>query len=77
VQYLIILPKARQIKRCMNAQDSCMSFEAIRKEASGDAAAGEEKPRLIVNPDFVENKDQSDGSTQWDPEVEEKVWNSL
>ena len=40
----------------MNSQDECLAFEAIRKEANGEAANAEDKPRIIVNPDFVENK---------------------
>ena len=99
---LMTIPEARQVKRCMNKQESCLTYEVIRKEAGG---TGEnEKPRIIVNPDFVEqmvsvnssdakissislffirafsftfSQDKSDGSTQWDPEVEEQVWNNI
>ena len=49
---LMTIPEARQVKRCMNKQESCLTYEVIRKEAGG---TGEnEKPRIIVNPDFVE-----------------------
>ncbi len=41
-----------QVKRCMNKQEACLAYEAIRKEAGGDGE--NDKPRLIVNPDFVE-----------------------
>ncbi len=49
---LMTIPEARQVKRCMNKQEACLSYEAIRKEAGGDGE--NDKPRLIVNPDFVE-----------------------
>ena len=53
---LMTIPEARQVKRCMAKQDDCLAFEAIRKEAGGEAAVAGDKPRIIVNPDFVENK---------------------
>lgn len=33
--------------------------------------------RLIVNPDFVENQDESDGRTQFNPEDQEKFDNEI
>jgi hypothetical protein len=59
----------------MNAQDSCLAYEAIRAEAN---SSGEnEKPRLIVNPDFVENQDDSDGAIQFSPEVQAQFDNEI
>ena len=70
--------QARQVKRCMNAQDDCLSYEALRKEVTSvDGAETKDKPRLIVNPEFVQTMDESDGATQWDKDVEEKVWNEI
>ena len=58
----------------MNAQDSCLAFEAIRAEAG---ATENDKPRLIVNPDFVENIDDSDGKTQFNEEDQAKFDNEI
>ena len=63
------------MKRCMNAQDMCLSYEAIRKEAGGNGE--NENPRLIVNPEYVESMDKSDGATQWDPETEQRILNEI
>lgn len=59
----------------MHRRDKCLSFEAIRKESS--AGDDQERPRFIVNPDFVENLDTSDGATQFDPEEQEKFDNQV
>lgn len=59
----------------MNAQDTCLAYEAIRAEA--DNSGENEKPRLIVNPDFVENLDESDGATQFSPEVQAQFDNEI
>ena len=62
----------------MNAQDSCLSYEALRKEANNGGIGSEnDSPRLIVNPDFVEQLDESDGSTQWNKEDEERIMNEI
>jgi hypothetical protein len=62
------------VKRCMNLQDECNGYEAIRKEAETE---DQNRPRLLVNPDFVENLDTSDGSIQFDPDVQEAYENAL
>lgn len=63
----------------MNAQDACISYETLRAEADSESAfAGENaNPRLIVNPEFVENVDTSDGRTQFDPDVQEAFENEI
>ena len=47
-----------------------MSFEVLRKEVQ--TLDGEEfvsqKERLLINPEFVESMDTSDGSEQFSPE---------
>ncbi len=58
----------------MNLQDECLGYEAIRAEAETE---DKNRPRLIVNPDFVEGLDKSDGSTQFDPDVQEDFENML
>ena len=73
MHFLSLYSQARQVKRCMNRQDECLSFETIRKEAGAEA----DSPRLIVNPDFVENQDTSDGATQFDPDVQKKFEEEL
>ena len=63
----------------MNAQDTCLTYETLRAEAdAGSEFAGEnDSPRLIVNPEFVENIDTSDGRTQFDPDVQEIFENEV
>lgn len=58
------IPEARQIKMCMAANEECTSKEILRKELPTDDDA--EIKRILVNPEFVQNLDQSDGSEQFD-----------
>ena len=53
------------MKRCLNIQEECLGYEAVRAEAESE---DKDRPRIIVNPDFVENQDRSDGAEQYDPE---------
>ena len=66
------LLQARNIKRCMNKQDNCMAFEVLRKEVETLDEKGEkfvsENQRLLINPEFVESMDTSDGSEKFTPE---------
>jgi len=69
---LMTIPEARKIKRCMNKQDDCMAFEVLRKEVETLDGNGErfisEEQRLLINPEFVESMDNSDGSEKFSPE---------
>jgi len=78
---LMTIPEARQVKHCMNKQDDCMSFEVLRKEVQTLGPDGQEfvsgmdetpdqtiNKRLLINPEFVESMDTSDGSQQFSPE---------
>jgi len=69
---LMTIPEARQVKHCMNKQDDCMSFEVLRKEVQTfdgkDFVSGADEKRLLINPEFVESMDTSDGSEQFSPE---------
>ena len=63
--------QARDVKRCMNKQDDCMSFEVLRKEVQtldGETFVSDNDKRLLINPEFVESMDNSDGSEQFSPE---------
>ena len=64
--------QARQAKRCMNKQDECMAFEVLRKEVETLGEDGKEfvseNQRLLINPEFVESMDSSDGSEKFSPE---------
>ena len=53
----------------MNQKDECLSFEILRKEAN---ATSVENARIIVNPEFVESLDNSDGANQFDPEDQKR-----
>ena len=56
----------------MNKQNSCLAFEILRKEVETLDGNREnfisEKQRLLINPEFVESMDNSDGSEQFSPE---------
>jgi len=71
---LMTIPEARQVKHCMNKQDDCMSFEVLRKEVQTlgpdgkEFISGADEKRLLINPEFVESMDTSDGSEQFSPE---------
>jgi len=71
---LMTIPEARQVKHCMNKQDDCMSFEVLRKEVQTlgpdgkEFISGMDEKRLLINPEFVESMDTSDGSQQFSPE---------
>ena len=55
----------------MNKQDDCMSFEVLRKEVQtldGETFVSPNEKRLLINPEFVESMDNSDGSEQFSPE---------
>jgi len=68
---LMTIPEARDVKRCMNKQDDCMSFEVLRKEVQtldGETFVSPNEKRLLINPEFVESMDNSDGSEQFSPE---------
>jgi hypothetical protein len=64
------VPEARRGKRCLNARTSCSEYEAIKKEAADTL---DDSPRLLVNPDFVEGLDESDGKEEFMPEDQMKV----
>lgn len=72
---LMTIPEARNVKKCMNAQEQCLNYEIIRAEVGNTST--NEKPRLIVNPDFVEGKDTSDGKKQWSNGEEEEFFNNV
>jgi hypothetical protein len=68
---LYYLLQARQVKRCMNIQDECMVMEVLRVEVQTLGEAGQDVPeyqRLLINPEFVESMDISDGSEKFSPE---------
>jgi len=66
---MIITFKARQLKKCMNEKEECLSYEILKREAD---ATLDDSPRIIVNPDFVEGLDESDGADQFSPEDQKK-----
>ena len=62
---LMSIPEARKIKLCMNENDKCEATEILKQETDTEM-----KDRLLVNPEFMANLDQSDGSQQFDDEEE-------
>ena len=62
---LMSIPEARKIKLCMNENSKCEATEILKQETETEM-----KDRLLVNPEFMANLDQSDGSQQFDDEEE-------
>ena len=66
--------QARKLQRCYAKQKDCESYETLKKAANTEQ---EFPQRLLVVPEEVENKDQSDGQTEWDEEFTRKYKEDL
>ena len=66
--------QARSVKRCMNEHDECLSYEIVAGEAhENEVEEGDmmiQKKRMIINPEYVEGLDTSDGAKQYDDDVD-------
>ena len=58
----------------MKHQRDCQSLEILKREANTEQ---ENPARLLVIPEEVENKDTSDGKTEFDEEIMKKYKMSL
>jgi len=72
------IPEARRVKKCMNAHEKCLGYEAVWAEAKVDKAdtndqaeETDKRRRLIVNPEFVQSLDTSVGVKQYEEEAED------
>ena len=63
---LMSIPEARKVKLCMNENAKCEATEILKQEKTEM-----KDDRLLVNPEFMSNLDQSDGSQQYDEEDKE------
>ena len=63
------IPEARKIKLCMNENNKCEATEILKQETETEM-----KDRLLVNPEFMANLDQSDGSQQFDEDENPEEW---
>jgi len=73
---LMTVPEARGIKRCMNVRDECVSKELLSEELRRSGVDADEASRILINPDFAQATDNSDGSEMFSPEdqkLEEKL----
>ena len=57
--------QARKVQLCMNAHDKCSSKEVLKNEL-GDENSNDN--RFLINPEFVESLDDSDGSKAFNVE---------
>ena len=55
--------QARSIQECINAHEKCREKEVLQKEVTNNASN-----RLIINTEYVQNLDKSDGSKPYDME---------
>jgi len=72
------IPEARRVKKCMNAHEKCLGYEAVWAEAKVDKAdtndqaeETDKRRRLIVNPEFVQSLDTSVGVKQYEEGAED------
>jgi len=81
------IPEARAVKRCMNAHEECLSYEILNREITDSLDPNDpelnqvqdkmnklsknKKRRIMINPEFVQSLDTSDGSQQYDYDDED------
>ncbi|CAB4066807.1 unnamed protein product [Lepeophtheirus salmonis] len=66
-------PEARKVQRCFNAQNDCLTHNILLNEVNDPSMDPESKgsqKRLLINTEYVENLDKSNGSTPYDPDNE-------
>lgn len=80
------IPEARSVQRCLTAHEECVSYEVLNREVTDSLDPQDpeleqvqdkmrnlnKKRRIIVNPEFAQSMDQSDGSEQYDEVIEEE-----
>jgi len=64
---LMSIPEARKVQLCMNAHDKCSSKEVLKNELADENSNDN---RFLINPEFVESLDDSDGSKAFNVEGE-------
>ena len=65
---LMTIPEARGIKRCFNTKNECISKQLLVEELEKSGVDAKEANRLLINPDFAQATDLSDGSEMFSPE---------
>ena len=66
--------QARKIRRCYNKRDDCVAHDVLVSSLNVTEKIPEDKreqkktDRLLINPEFVESTDTSDGSEMFSPE---------
>lgn len=65
---LMTVPEARGIKRCLNERDECVSKQLLAEELERSGVEAGEATRLLINPDFAQATDDTDGSQMFSPE---------
>ena len=60
--------QARGVKRCFNSRDVCLSNQLLAEELERSGVDAKDASRLLINPDFAQATDQSDGSEMFSPE---------
>ena len=53
----------------MAASEKCKAEELLKNEVDADLTN-----RLLINPEYVQDLDQSDGSRQYDKPIEDEAW---
>jgi len=62
------IPEARKFQICMAASEKCKAEELLKNEVDTDLTN-----RLLINPEYVQDLDQSDGSRQYDKPIEDEA----
>ena len=60
--------QARNIQQCMHEHNKCREKEVLKKELHGKGIEGA-TGRLIINNEYVQGLDKSDGSKPYDIDI--------
>jgi len=68
---LMSIPEARKVQLCNSAHDKCLEKEVLKNELGNDIDDKNDKNdrndnRFLINPEFVQSLDESDGSKAFD-----------
>ena len=62
---IISIFQARKVQLCNSAHDKCLEKEVLKNELENDKNDRNDN-RFLINPEFVQSLDESDGSKAFD-----------
>jgi len=70
---LMTIPEARRVARCMRDHDSCVTNQILADQVDNQVVG---KRRVLVNPEFVQGLDSSDGQFQYNKEIADLMYDN-